>query len=145
MIQPLEQELCSMTMGCQPPKGRNHSNCDPRLENQIKINNKNALDYKRLVIQASSCKSFNVQHLVYPITISRHLLRVGKILWQCKCLLAVKPVSRPCMQEISRYRVNGNTPTKINLANHFRSGHVSLTHAAHMHRAHQNFTKHACI
>ena len=31
-IQPLEQELCSMTMGCQPPKGRNHSNYDPRLE-----------------------------------------------------------------------------------------------------------------
>ena len=87
-IQPLEQELCSMTMGCQPPKGCNHSNCDPRLENQIKINNKNALDYKRLVIQASSCKSFNVQHLVYPFTSSRHLLRVGKTLWNCKCLLA---------------------------------------------------------
>ena len=87
-IQPLEQELCSMTMGCQPPKGPNHSNCDPWLENQIKINNKSALDCKRLIIQASSCKSFNVQHLIYPFTLSWHLLRVGKTLWQCKCLLA---------------------------------------------------------
>ena len=47
-----------------------------------------ALDCKRLVIQASSCKSCNVQNLIYPVALSWHLLRVGKTLWQCKCRLA---------------------------------------------------------
>ena len=143
-VQPLEQELCSMTMGCQPPKGRNHSNYDPRLENQIKINNKNALDCKRLVIPASSCKSFNVQHLVYPSTLSGHLLRVGKTLWQCKCLLVVTRLSvLVCKRCLGiEWMAHSN---QDNLANYFSWGPVTLTYASHIHHPHQNFIKHACI
>ena len=56
-IQPLEQELCSMTMGCQPPKGRNHSNCDPRLEKSKQNNNKVLLIARDLWIQRTPANS----------------------------------------------------------------------------------------
>ena len=84
----LSKSFAQWLWDANPPKAATNSNCDPGLENQIKNKQESALDCKKLVIQASSCKSCNVQHLIYPFTISWHLLRVGKTLWQCKCLLA---------------------------------------------------------
>ena len=101
-----------------------------------------ALDCKRLVISVCSCKNFNVQHLFYPKILGRHLLRVGKTLWQGKCPLAV---NRLTVLVCNRYLSIGewHTPTKI-LSNLLSSGPVTLTQAAHMHQPHQNFNIHAC-